>query len=282
MTQTLDRGARSRALFSATATPPTTVRDLVLVPRDETRWREASGHQALATVDGVRCTAAPARIEPPAVPDYLREVYSWAYLNPRAIVVFDHTPVVNAILWGNFHRLKREALNEIAPGQRVLQAACVYGDLSPTLARHIGEAGRLDVIDVAPIQVRNCRRKLRGFRHASVRLADAVRPGGDLYDVVCCFFLLHEVPSTYKRKVVNALLAHVAPGGKAVFVDYHRPHWAHPLRAITSFVFATLEPFARELWDHEIASYAEAPEKFAWRTQTYFGSLFQKTVAERR
>ncbi|MCH7887911.1 MAG: class I SAM-dependent methyltransferase [Proteobacteria bacterium] len=217
----------------------------------------------------------------PRVPDYLEETYHWAYLDPRNLALLDRQQVVSVILWGNDRRLRRAALTQIEPGQKVLQAACVYGNFSRALARHIGPRGSLDVIDVVPLQVANCRRKLKGFPQATVRLADAAAPGGGPYDAVSCFFLLHELPDDYKHAVLDALLGSLAPGGKAVFVDYHRPHWAHPLKGVMSIVFDLLEPFAKGLWNKSIAGYASRGGDFAWRTQTFFGGLYQMTVARR-
>ena len=219
--------------------------------------------------------------EVPAVPDYLRDVYYWAYLNPRNVELLDRELVVRTILWGQHKRLRRAAFAELAPGQKVLQPAGVYGEFSPALARHLGPRGSLEVIDVAPVQVAGCRRKLRGMPWATARRADAMRPGGGPYDAVCCYFLMHELPDGYKRAVADALLASIAPGGKVVFVDYHKPHWAHPLKGITSLVFDTLEPFAKALWRHEIANFASHAERYTWRKETYFGGLFQKLVARR-
>ncbi len=217
-----------------------------------------------------------------ALPDYLRHTYSWAYLNPVSRALFDQSFVVSAILWGNANKLIDAALAAIEPGQRVLQTACVYGSFSARLATHVGPAGSLDVIDVAPIQVKHCQRKLDGFPNATVRLADAVAPGDGPYDAVCCFFLLHEVPDTYKRRIVNALLDRIEPGGKVVFVDYHRPRPGHPLRGLMRLVFACLEPFAPEIWEREIESYAVHPDQFTWTKDTYFGGLYQRVVAQRR
>ena len=130
-------------------------------------------------------------------------------------------------------------------------------------------------------QVERCRRKLCDFPQASVRLADAGEPSGEFYDAVCCYFLLHEIPADYKRKVVDALLGSVVPGGKVIFVDYHKPHFAHPLKVVSSLVFDTLEPFAKELWRNEIAEFASAADGFVWRKQTCFGGLFQKVIASK-
>jgi len=216
------------------------------------------------------------------LPAYLEDNYRWAYLRPASLKVFDHTPVVSAILWGCYGRLKRAAFVELEPGRKVLQAASVYGDLSPLLARLVGAEGHLDVVDIAPIQVANCRRKLREFPHARVRVADAAAPGGGPYDVVVCFFLLHELPDYHKHSVVDALLDMITLEGKVVFIDYHGPVRFHPLKALTGLVFDYLEPFAKTLWRRELSSFATAAERFTWRKETYFGGLFQKVVAERR
>lgn len=218
----------------------------------------------------------------PVIPDYLSQTYAWAYLSPLSLALFDHRLVVWAILWGGSSHLRRAVFEELRPGQRVLQAACVYGDFSPALARFLGVGGRLDVVDIVPLQVANCQRKLQDFPQAVARLADAAAPGGGPYDAVCCFFLLHELPDSHKRLVVDGLLASLAPGGKAVFVDYQRPHPAHPLKGVMSLVFDILEPFAKCLWHNEIADFASFGEHFVWRKQTYFGGLYQKVVVCRR
>ena len=229
----------------------------------------------------LRC--APAALSESAVPlpAYLQNTYSWAYLNPVSRAVFDQSLVVSSILWGNANRLIRSVLLELQPGQSVLQTACVYGSFSARLARHLGRDGRLDVIDVAPIQVRHTRRKLRDLPQASVRLADAVDPGPQTYDAVCCFFLIHEVPADYKRRIVSALLDRVEPGGTVIFVDYHRPARFHPLRPVIRGVFALLEPYATEIWATEIADLAPPRADFSWTKQTFFGGMYQKVIARR-
>lgn len=218
----------------------------------------------------------------PVIPDYLQKTYYWAYLNPRNVKRLDHEWVVRTILWQQHHRLARAATAEIEPGQRIMQTACVYGNFSSLLAEHVGPAGSLDVFDVAEVQVRNCRRKLAGYKHATVRHQDIRYLRDETFDVVCCYFLMHEMPDDYRHGVARTLLDSVAPGGKLVFVDYHKPHWAHPLKLITSLVFDTLEPYAKGLWRNELADFAGNDDHFEWRKETYFGGLFQKVVATRK
>ena len=243
-------------------------------------FRQAT-YGSIALPVGTKVELPPIRTasEAPQVPAYLSETYDWAYLNPRNVRLLDRDSVVATILWGNHNRLRRSLLEEIRPGQQVLQSSCVYGDFSPALARHIGPRGRLQVLDVAPIQVERCRHKLRDLPQAKVRLADAAEPSGEFYDAVCCYFLLHEVPANFKCKIIDALLGSIASGGKAIFVDYNKPHFAHPLKVVTSFVFDTLEPYAKDLWHNEISDFATAPDDFVWHKETYFGDLFQKVTA---
>jgi SAM-dependent methyltransferase len=163
----------------------------------------------------------------------------------------------------------------------VLHVAHVYGRLIPEVAAQVGHSGQLDVIDVVPLQAALCRRKLRGFPQAHVRIADAAQPGDGVYDAVTCFFLLHEIPDERKLAVVDALLARVVPGGKVVFIDYHEPARWHPLRGPMRCLMNWLEPFAESLWRHEIAEFASIPGDYRWQKQTLFGGLYQKTVAYR-
>lgn len=239
------------------------------------------GHVARAWETEVK-PAAPLACDALAIPDYLQDTYYWAYLNPRNVRILDREIIVRFILWGQHRRLREAAFAELQPGWRVLQPACVYGDFSHALATHLGPHAMLEITDIAPIQLATCRRKLRNVPQARVRRADASRWGGETYDAVCCYFLLHELPDDYKRSVVDALLACVRPGGKVVFVDYHKPHWAHPLKPVTGLIFDRLEPFAKSLWCNEIADFAAEAQHFVWRKEIYFGGLFQKVVAERR
>ncbi len=117
----------------------------------------------------------------PPVPSYMQDVYAWAYLWPTSVWLLDRPQVVNAILWGNYPRLLRAALAELRPGQRVYQPACVYGDFSHRVAEALGPDGHLDVGDVAPVQVENCRRKLSACDNVRVNLWNAADKGIRIY-----------------------------------------------------------------------------------------------------
>lgn len=221
---------------------------------------------------------------PAAIPAYLEQTYQWAYLDRRTMRWLDRSVVVSAILWGNAARLMRSAVAEFAPGQQVLQAACVYGQFSPLLAARIGTAGALDLVDVAQVQLDNAGRKLAGQPQVRYRQADLASPGSVApvaYDGVCCFFLLHEVPEPERCRIVDQLLAGVRPGGKIVFVDYHAPARWHPLRPVMHLVWRWFEPFAMSLFDRPIPARSALAARFTWTTTTCFGGLYQKVVGQR-
>jgi ubiquinone/menaquinone biosynthesis C-methylase UbiE len=243
--------------------------------RDSFQRTEVSGASA-------RTNTAPAEASAPTIPGYLQKTYRWAYLDRRNARYLDHEVVVKTILWWQHRRLERTAFLEIEPGQRVLQSACVYGNFSPILAERIGPDGRLEVVDVAEVQVENCRRKLADYDHATVRHENVLYLRDEKFDAVCCYFLLHELPDAFKHRVTKVLLDSVRRGGKVVFVDYHKPHWSHPLRLVSSLIFDMLEPYAKGLWRHEIIEFAGNDKRFDWRKETYFGGLYQKVVATRR
>jgi ubiquinone/menaquinone biosynthesis C-methylase UbiE len=220
------------------------------------------------------------------VPRYLLRHYWWAYVHPNAVKVFERQWLVNLILWGNYNRLRRAVLAEMAEalGGRTLQVACAYGDLTNHLAEDIARrGGSLDVIDVLPIQLQNLQQKLP--KSAPVRLLamDSTKlslPDGS-YDQALVFFLLHEQPSAYRQQTMSELFRVVRPGGKIIVVDYARPRSWHPLRYIWRPLLARLEPFALDLWRDEITKWLPRVSMRRLRRTTFFGGLYQKVVITR-
>ncbi len=225
--------------------------------------------------------------EPVTIPKYLENTYWWAYLHPRAVHIFERQWLVNLILWGNFARLRNAALNEIGEviHGRVLQVACVYGDFTEHMVRRLGPKGSVDVIDVAPIQINNLHAKLKLAGADPSRVNALLQDSSDMHfsdgshDDVVVFFLLHEMPTEVRRKTVAEALRVTKPGGKLIFVDYHKPKAWSPFRYLMVPVLTTLEPFAMDVWNNEISSWL--PEKAPvakLEKKTHFGGLYQKVV----
>lgn len=220
---------------------------------------------------------------PVSLPRYLEDIYWWAYLHPRAVRIFERQWLVNLILWGNYARLRDAALAEMAApiAGKVLQIACVYGDFTQRLAQRLGPEGALDVVDVAPVQLENLRKKLENSPRVSLYQQDSAQLGFEdaSYDQVVLFFLLHEQPEAVRRRTVREALRVLRPGGKLVFVDYHRPSPLNPFRYVMIPVLRCLEPFAMDLWRAEIAeSLPATPAAPCVNKRTYFGGLYQKVT----
>lgn len=215
-------------------------------------------------------------------PDYLRETYGWAYLTPWSARLLDRQWVVQLILWGNADRLMARTLDLIEEGEEVLQPASVYGNFSARLAERIGCHGRLTLRDIAPLQLELARRKLAHFSQVRIEPGNAARPSARQFHKIVCFFLLHEVPDREKCAIIAALLGQLRPGGKAIFVDYHRPHRRHPLAGLMNLIFRRLEPYAASLLERDIETMAgPGATLFQWRKTTLFGGLYQIVTAER-
>ena len=221
------------------------------------------------------------------VPRYLDQVYWWAYVHPKAVQVFERDWLVNAILFGNYARLRDAALAELGETVqgRTLQVACVYGNLTPKLVSRLAPDAKLDVVDVLPVQLRNLANKLPADERVSLVQGDSssLAFADASYDQVLLFFLLHEQPESVRRATLAEALRVLRPGGRVVVVEYHRPVRWHPLRPLMRAIFKHLEPYAMDLWRRPVEAFL--PEGVAVETaskKTWFGGLYEKLVLVRK
>ena len=222
----------------------------------------------------------------PPIPEYLQDTYWWAYLHPKSFYFFEREWVVNLILWGNMKKLSDAVLAEMdpQPHSRVLQVACVYGDFSNKLAGHLEPSqSRLDLVDVAPIQLENAEKKLSSQNNVSFHHLDSscLSFPNASYDETVVFFLLHEQPEEVRRKTIEEAIRVTRPGGKIIFVDYHGPKRSNPMRYVMKPILSWLEPFAMDLWREELPAFMPEsikPEQLS--SEFYFGGLYQKIVLQ--
>lgn len=196
----------------------------------------------------------------PALPDYLVRNYWWAYLWPPAVWFFDHQPIINSIVFGQYRRLRDETVGLLGGAQAgdTLLIASAYGDVVPSLAAS-REGGSLTVIDVAPIQIERARAKLERAglsKRTTLRLMDAERLhfDDDSFDSAAFFLLLHELPPPVRRRVVSEALRVIRPGGRLVLAEYGdrtRTHWFHRLAPLR-WIFGRAEPFLPSLWELDL------------------------------
>jgi len=234
--------------------------------------------------------ARPARPNAPrnltAIPDYLADNYWWAYIHPAAVRFWDRHWLVNLILCGNADRLRDLALEGLSvdgsiPG-RTLQVSCVYGDITPHVAANVAPGGLLEVMDILPVQLGNAARKLPPNAPVNLWLGDstALDVPDATYDQALIFFLLHEQPLEAKRKTLAHALRVVKPGGKLVIVEFHRPSWLNPFRYHMAAIFGLFEPYAFDMWRHDIEEWLPEGKAKRITKTTIFGGLYQRLVIE--
>jgi len=254
----------------------------------DTRRRPALLHPSLAAEHESQLDsgAGDGEAEPPRthpVPGYLQQTYWWAYIHPRAVRFFERQWLVNLILWGNFNRLRNAALDALGCEirGRTLQVACVYGNFTATLVNRIVAGASLDVVDVLPIQLQNLRTKLPVPVPVTLHQYDSTALGfpDHTYDQAVLFFLLHEQPAETRIRTLSEALRVVKPGGKLVLVDYHRPGRWHPLRYLFEPVLRLLEPYALDLWRHELTEWLPKgiPANHIQKLN-FYGGLYQRLI----
>jgi SAM-dependent methyltransferase len=83
-----------------------------------------------------------------------------------------------------------------------------------------------------------------------------------------------------RRRTIAEALRVLKPGGRLVIVDYHRPSFANPLYGPMAAILKILEPFAMDLWRHEIDEWL--PDGMNIEKSTRFGGLYQRVTITKR
>ncbi len=186
------------------------------------------------------------------IPDYLARHYWWAYLWPRSVWFFDHQPIINAILFGQYKKLMDATIERLkqAPLERTLQLTCVYGSLTPNLIKHLNTP--LHITDAATVQLKLAQSKSTGNSELLATRMNAEHLGyrPDLFTTTVLFFLLHEMPVDARRNTLSEAIRTLAPGGTLLITEYGplpTHHWLYRF-APFRWVLTTLEPFLNSFW----------------------------------
>ena len=194
------------------------------------------------------------------LPDYLVKHYWWAYLWRPAVWFFDHQPIINAIVFGQYRKLTEATVRLLHPQQAgsTLMIASAYGDVITKTAKALG-GNPLTVIDIAPIQLERAQAKLEKLgldEHATVTRmnAESLAYPDNHFDTAFMFLLLHELPVPARRKALIEALRVVRPGGSLVLAEYGGFSETHPFHRLPllRWVFGTAEPFLPSLWHTDL------------------------------
>ena len=191
------------------------------------------------------------------MPTYLVRHYWWAYLWPKSVWFFDHQPIINAILFGQYKNLMNATLERLnaAPLNRVLQLTCVYGSLTPNLIRQV-QPSPLHITDVADVQLSLAASKVEAGQKLGVTRMNAEALGykTNSFSTIVLFFLLHEMPPEARRNTLAECMRVLGDGGVLLVTEYGKlpkHHWLYrfyPIRWVTT----KLEPFLESFWHEDV------------------------------
>lgn len=188
-------------------------------------------------------------------PEYLVRYYWWAYLWKSGVWFFDHQPIINAILFGQYRNLMHATMDclESAPRQRVLQLTCVYGELTPKLAVQVD--GPLHITDVAEVQLDLARSKVSPDKLLATRMnAEYLGYKDDSFSTTVIFFLMHEMPSDARTRMIREAVRVTRPGGRIIVTEYAPLPTMHLLYRFLPFrwTLTKLEPFLESFWHTDL------------------------------
>ena len=193
------------------------------------------------------------------VPEYLARYYWWAYLWRWSIWFFDHQPIINAILFGQYDRLLKKTLAQIEtrPAATILQLTCVYGKLTPSLLSRTDN--EVHLCDAATGQLQLARRKTRhvkGRCHLARMNAECLGYSDNTFDQVVVFFLFHEMPAEARENTYAEIARVVRSGGSVLITEYAATPEHHLLYRfpLTRWILGRLEPFLPGFWREDVRS----------------------------
>lgn len=193
------------------------------------------------------------------IPVYLARHYWWAYLWRLGVWFFDHQPIINAILFGQYRNLMETSLRFIGnqPAGRILQLTCVYGAFTPRLVKQL-RGRRLHLADVAPIQLQLAHSKTNDPACLELARMDAECLGyqDNVFDRAIIFFLFHELPDDVRARAMKECMRVLAPGGRLLVTEYGPLPGRHPLyRFLPSrWLIKRLEPFLDGFWHEDLSA----------------------------
>lgn len=215
------------------------------------------------------------------LPAYMQILANRQYQSQRLSLVLDDDRIVKLRSVFAKDKILDDLLHEIAKNAHVLQIGLTFGDEVERVYSKVCKQGKLNIFDVSETQIKRAKEK---YAHHNIEITNynAALFWDEKYDVIICYNLLHELPLKTRQQVMDNVLSALATGGKAVFIDYSRPEWWHPLKW-PLFLFNRLyQPFAESLWNAPIETFCQNKDGYRWQHSFYCGHMFQKTVATRK
>lgn len=207
----------------------------------------------------------PEEADPGSYPAYFRRTFHWqtdGYLSRRSAKLYDVG--VEFLFAGTADVMRRRVIPPIsrffastggAKGKRLLDVACGTGR---TLAQIHPAHPELKLygLDLSPYYVQEARETLDDVRDVSLVAENAEEMPfcDDLFDVVTCVYLFHELPRNARRRVVREMFRVLKPGGLVVIEDSGQPaESADILFFLERFPEDFHEPFYKDYLKDDLA-----------------------------
>ncbi|HOB19547.1 MAG TPA: class I SAM-dependent methyltransferase [Candidatus Atribacteria bacterium] len=101
-------------------------------------------------------------------------------------------------------------------GEKVLDFGCGMGTVAYYAAKRL-HRGHLTCLDISERWLDACRRTLRKYGNVDYLLAGSPALAKEIYDVVYCHFVLHDITDDELERVIPALAGALRPGGVLAF-----------------------------------------------------------------
>lgn len=216
------------------------------------------------------------------VPEYLESVYRNSYFRPVFARIMDDDWTAQLTTFFQVKKLIRCVTDEIFEGNDVLQLGLASGSLESEIAAKMNAHGHYDIEDISPAHIDAASPRLAPWLNTEVKERDITVPTDKRYQVVVCFFLLHELPDARKKAVIDRALNSLTAEGRVIFIDYAHPSRLNPFKYLVKYYNRLNEPFAESLWHNEIESFAPKSDKFIWDKKTFFGGMYQCVIAQKK
>jgi len=210
------------------------------------------------------------------------------YSNMFLIKLVDFQPLIAAILLFQYKRLVSKIVAELGrldlQGRKVLITSCAFGNVIPRVVEAAvkGGAERVLIADIIHNELVRAESKLGQFAGKAEFLEDdatALKLEGGTVAANVIFFLLHELPHHLKGKALSEAGRMLAPGGKLLLAEFHRPE-PRVLRALSWTYFKVFEPLGLALWDtHDPLAFLQETGGWQCERTTCFHGNFQIIVA---
>ncbi|THB64236.1 MAG: methyltransferase domain-containing protein [Gammaproteobacteria bacterium] len=187
------------------------------------------------------------------IPEYLARNYWWAYVWSFGIWFWDHQPIVNMILFGNYRKLINATVaryRKLKP-QNTLQISGVYGRITPELALELKD-NDFHLVDITNGQLVSARKKLAAQKETEKFAGNLSRMNAEnmaypdnSFDSVLIFFLLHELPPDVRKTILAEAVRVVKPGGSIIVTEYGertKTHFFHTF-FLSRWILGYFEPF---------------------------------------